>query len=272
MARYSRRSKKSNGHNQQDRWLITYADLITLLLIFFVVMYSVSHVDTAKYQVLTDSLQLTFQSDNSILDGGKGITGTAGKNTSNGGSTSTSNQAGNEGGKDTQSGATTLTNREEAFRKQESELANLMSVIEKYVKTNNLGKQVVVADKPQGISITLSDQFLFNEGQANLKSPSLATLAQLSSLFQSIDTTVSIEGHTDNLPIVNASRYQDNWELSGARALSVLRYFIDTKGLDKSKFQYAGYGDTRPSADNSTATGRQKNRRVEIIVLRQLQE
>ncbi|WP_458121154.1 flagellar motor protein MotB [Paenibacillus sp. Z6-24] len=268
MRRYSRRNKNT-GHDHKDRWLITYADLITLLLIFFIVMYSVSQIDSDKYKVLTESLQLTFQSPNSVLDGGKGVTGTAGQNVNNGGSDSEQNQAGEQGGKQ---GQEQLTSREEAFRKQEQELANLMQVIENYVQTNNLQNQVSVVDKPQGISITLSDQFLFDEGQADLKARSLGTLARLASLFQSINTTISIEGHTDSLPIVYASRYQDNWELSGARALSVLRYFIDTKRLDQANFQYAGYGATRPAADNSTAAGRQKNRRVEIIVLRQLQE
>ncbi|MFD1885659.1 flagellar motor protein MotB [Paenibacillus wenxiniae] len=273
MGRYSRRQSKQTGHDHKDRWLITYADLITLLLIFFIVMYSVSQIDSDKYKVLTESLQLTFQSQNSILDGGKGVTGTAGQSVNDGGK---GNQEGQNGqtpeGQQNSSGQETLTNREQAFREQERELANLMQVIQNYVQTNNLQGQVSVVDKPQGISITLSDQFLFDEGRADLKSGSLGTLARLASLFQSINTTISIEGHTDNLPIVHASRYKDNWELSGARALSVLRYFIDVKKLNQAKFQYAGYGATRPTADNSNPSGRQKNRRVEIIVLRQLQE
>ncbi|WP_322923942.1 flagellar motor protein MotB [Paenibacillus campi] len=270
MGRYSRRSSKPTGHDHKDRWLITYADLITLLLIFFIVMYSVSQIDSDKYKVLTESLQLTFQNphSNSILNGGKGVTGTAGQSTSEGGQSGQQGQTGQQNGQ----GQEALTNREQAFREQERELTNLMKVIQNYVQTNNLQGQVTVVDKPQGISITLSDQFLFDEGKAELKPGSLGTLARLASLFQSINTTISIEGHTDNLPIVHASRYQDNWELSGARALSVLRYFIDVKKINQAKFQYAGYGATRPTADNSTPAGRQKNRRVEIIVLRQLQE
>ncbi|WP_411343933.1 flagellar motor protein MotB [Paenibacillus sp. WLX1005] len=272
MGRYSRRKPNNSAHDHKDRWLITYADLITLLLIFFIVMYSVSQIDSGKYKVLTESLQLTFQSANSVLDGGKGVTGTAGESVDNGGQPPEQNQNGEQGGQSQNDGQETLTSREQAFREQERELGNLMQVIQNYVQTNNLQNQVSVVDKPQGISITLSDQFLFDEGKAELKDRSLGTLSRLASLFQSINTTISIEGHTDNLPIVYASRYKDNWELSGARALSVLRYFIDNKKLDQSKFQYAGYGATRPAADNSTESGRQKNRRVEIIVLRQLQE
>ncbi|MNJ76844.1 Motility protein B [compost metagenome] len=91
-------------------------------------------------------------------------------------------------------------------------------------------------------------------------------------MFSGLDTAISIEGHTDSYPIVHASTFTDNWELSGERALSVLRYFIDKEQLDPNGFQYAGYADTRPAADNSTAEGRSKNRRVEITVLRQLQQ
>ncbi|MNN40069.1 putative lipoprotein YiaD precursor [compost metagenome] len=125
---------------------------------------------------------------------------------------------------------------------------------------------------PKGISITLSDRFLFDTGKAELKSGSAKTLSKLASLFSDLDTAISIEGHTDNQPIVRASTYKDNWELSGARALSVLRYFIDKEKLNPDGFQYAGYADTRPAGDNSTAEGKAKNRRVEITVLRQLQQ
>ncbi|MBJ8191462.1 OmpA family protein, partial [Bacillus cereus] len=93
--------------------------------------------------------------------------------------------------------------------------------------------------------------------------------------FRDLKTPISIEGHTDNIPFTrssNSSTYKDNWELSGARALSVLRFFLDREQLSPSGFQYAGYADTRPVGDNSTEAGRQKNRRVEITVLRQLQQ
>ncbi|MNP41178.1 Chemotaxis protein LafU [compost metagenome] len=147
-----------------------------------------------------------------------------------------------------------------------------MTVISKYVSDNALEDQIFVADKPQGISITLSDQFVFDTGKADLKPASTPVLSKLGSLFRDIDTIVSIEGHTDNVPIKNATKYQDNWELSGARALSILRFFLDKEQLTADGFQYAGYADTRPVGDNTTANGRQSNRRVELIVLRQLQE
>ncbi|MGG6312850.1 flagellar motor protein MotB [Paenibacillus macerans] len=272
-----RRRRRSERHDTKDRWMITYADLITLLLIFFVVMYAMSRLDVEKYEVVTASLQQTFKSGDSLLELGSGITGTEDRYSHKNPPASAENGskqgegAGTTGQADS-SGQAPLTERELAFRRQEEELANLMKLIEAYIKDNRLEDQIRVADLPKGISITLSDRFLFDTGKAGLKSGSAKTLAKLASLFRQLDTVISIEGHTDSLPIVYSSEFKDNWELSGARALSVLRYFIDQEKLDPQHFQYAGYADTRPAADNATAESRQKNRRVEITVLRQLQQ
>ncbi|WP_068620515.1 flagellar motor protein MotB [Paenibacillus tuaregi] len=269
--RLSRRRQQESGESK-DRWMITYADLITLLLIFFIIMYAMSRLDVEKYQIVTESLQMTFKNGDSVLDLGSGITGTAGKNTSK---TPPSQQGAEKGNSDKQgnSGSTKpLTDREQAFRKQEEQLQNLMKMIQEYIKSNHLEDQIHVADLAKGISITLSDRFLFDVGKADLKPGSAEALNKLASLFSKLDTVISIEGHTDNQPVSAGARYKDNWELSGARALSVLRYFIDTAKLKPDEFQYAGYADTRPAADNTTDQGRQKNRRVEITVLRQLQK
>lgn len=271
-----RRGRRAERNDTKDRWMITYADLITLLLIFFVMMYAMSRLDVEKYEVVTSSLQQTFKGGDSILELGSGIIGTEGRSNpknppaSDDRGTKQGEGQGTTTGQADRSGQAPLTERELAFRKQEEELANLMKLIESYIKDNSLEDQIRVADLPKGISITLSDRFLFDTGKADLKSESAKTLAKLASLFRQLDTVISIEGHTDSLPIVYASDYKDNWELSGARALSVLRFFVDKEKLDPQHFQYAGYADTRPAADNETAEGRQKNRRVEITVLRQL--
>jgi len=265
----------------RDRWMITYADLITLLLIFFVILYAMSSLDGDKYGIVTDSLSQTFHSGNPVLDGGSGILDSGKSPVQNGDSAA----GGQSSGKDQDAGGNSAPNnaagsgtedkpsaRELAFKEQEAKLADLMGVITKYVQDNNLGDQIFVEDKPQGIAITLSDRFLFDVGASAIKAPSLPALRQLSSLFGGLGAVISIEGHTDNTPVLSSSSYKDNWELSGARALSVLRFFLEKQGLNPESFQYAGYADTRPAADNSTEAGRQKNRRVEIIVLRQLQE
>ncbi|AKG36526.1 flagellar motor protein MotB [Paenibacillus durus] len=280
MRQRGRRNRRPDGRDSSNRWMITYADLITLLLIFFVVLFAMSSLDQEKYSGVISSLQRSLQTGNGVLDGGNGIMD-GGKGEQNAGSTENGDGQSRADGHsavipsatpDSGKTAESPSPRELAFRQQEAKLAELMNVITEYVKVNDLGGQIFVADKPQGIAITLSDRFLFDVGKADLKPAALPALHQLSGLFRGIGAMVSIEGHTDNQPVLPSSRYVDNWELSGARALSVLRFFLEKGGLKSSQFQYAGYADTRPAADNATESGRQKNRRVEIIVLRQLQE
>ncbi|MCK6075630.1 flagellar motor protein MotB [Paenibacillus silvae] len=279
MSRRSKRRTKRETADHRDRWMITYADLITLLLIFFVIMYAMSNLDTGKYDVVTQSLQSTFNKSNSILELGNGLGDTPGQTISKTPSAQVQGESDNkqenpasDSEKDTPDDTNRpLTEREEQFRTQEQELQNLFNVITQYIEDNKLENQIYVADKPQGISITLSDRFLFDQGQAALKKDAAPTLSKLASLFRNLQMVVSIEGHTDNVPIGANSTYKDNWELSGERALSILRFFLDKEKLDPDHFQYAGYADTRPTGDNKTPAGRQKNRRVEITVLRQLQ-
>ncbi|MBY3619286.1 OmpA family protein [Acinetobacter sp. CUI P1] len=276
MRQRDRRKRRVETRESRDRWMITYADLITLLLIFFVILYAMSSLDTDKYNIVTGSLSETFKSGNTVLEGGNGILD-AGKTIeskpeSTDGNGNAAATARPNGESDEQMENEAPSARELAFREQEAKLAELMGVITNYVEENNLGEQIFVADKPQGIEITLSDRFLFDIGKADLKSPAFPALQQLSGLFKNIGAKISIEGHTDNTPVSSASHFNDNWELSGARALSVLRFFLDREGLNPDNFQYAGYADTQPTADNTSAAGQQKNRRVEIIVLRQLQE
>lgn len=265
MSRRSKRRGKRETVDYRDRWMITYADLITLLLIFFVIMFAMSNLDSGKYDVVTQSLQHTFNQSDSILELGEGLGETPGQTMTE---TPPSQIQGDDEAEDDNK---PLTEREEQFRSQEQELQNLFNVITQYIEDNKLENQIFVADKPQGISITLSDRFLFDQGQAALKDGAEPTLSKLASLFRDLNTVVSIEGHTDNVPVGANSAYADNWQLSGERALSVLRFFLDQEKLNPDDFQYAGYADTRPTGDNTTAAGKQKNRRVEITVLRQLQ-
>lgn len=279
MSRRSKRRGKRETIDHRDRWMITYADLITLLLIFFVIMYAMSNLDSGKYDVVTQSLQNTFNASDSILELGEGLGEKPGQTITETPPSDVQGEDPSKGeGNPPDSGAATpdddnkpLTEREEQFRSQEQELQNLFNVITQYIEDNKLENQIFVADKPQGLSITLSDRFLFDQGQAALKDGAAPTLSKLASLFRDLNTVVSIEGHTDNIPVGANSTYKDNWQLSGERALSVLRFFLDTEKLNPDGFQYAGYADTRPTGDNTTAAGRQKNRRVEITVLRQLQ-
>ncbi|UHA71638.1 flagellar motor protein MotB [Paenibacillus sp. 481] len=269
MRRRNRRNSEG-GNSSHERWLITYADLITLLMIFFVVMYAMSQVDASKYASLSQTLQSSF-GDSAALPAGAGILEGAYTKPGDTGALKTAKDGGSGDMKDDKPVAIgAITEKDLAFRKQEAQLRNFMNVIQQYVNENKLGDQIEVADTPKGIAIRMSDKLLFDLGRADLKANAIPTMDKLASLFPQLDTTVSIEGHTDNLKMSAGGRYKDNWELSAERALSVLRFFVDDKHMDASKFQIAGYGDTRPITDNDSAENRQKNRRVEIIVLRNM--
>nr|WP_246079536.1 flagellar motor protein MotB [Paenibacillus piri] len=253
----ARRSNKHADHENHERWLITYADLITLLLIFFVIMYAMSKIDTEKYQVLSQALNFEFKKADSVLPQGQGVLGrvSTAKATS---------------GDNSENGEKEKKEREEKEQKEirEKQLENLLEKIQQYIQQQNLQAQVFAADTPKGIAVTLNDLFLFDLGKAELKKEAYPILDQLATLFPTLMTTISIEGHTDNLPLATGSLYKDNWGLSNERSLSVLRYFINTAGLDPKKFISSGYADTRPVAANDNAENRAKNRRVEIVVLR----
>ncbi len=252
MRRRLRRGQRGQGSTEQhERWLITYADLITLLLIFFVILYSISQLDLQKYTQLADQLHLQFESHDGVLEGHRGIAGDL--------------KPGDNEGPDHGEGQ--LSEAELAAQREEG-LQSLFKVIQSYVAEHGLEDSIQVVDRPEGIAITLKDLFLFDLGKAELKPASEPLLTQLASLFPQLDTKISIEGHTDDIPLATGSLYVDNWGLSAARALSVLRYFIDDADLDPNQFIIAGYADTEPIATNDTEANRQKNRRVEIVVLR----
>jgi chemotaxis protein MotB len=253
----ARRGKKPEEHVNHERWLITYADLITLLLVFFIIMYAMSKIDTAKYEVLAQTLNLQFNKADSVMPQNNGVTGQFAPPKQGEGGTENSPQDMDK-----------KHQEENEQEKKEKELQDLLKQINTYIQEQNLGTQVSATDTARGVAITLNDLFLFDLGKADLKPASLPILQTLSSLFPTLNATISIEGHTDNLPLATGNPLRDNWGLSSARALSVLHYFRFTAGLDDRKFLAVAHSDTRPIANNDTEENRSKNRRVEIIVLR----
>ncbi|GAA3412727.1 flagellar motor protein MotB [Paenibacillus hodogayensis] len=256
-----RRRSKENNHSTNERWLITYADLITLLMIFFVIMYAMSKVDLAKYETLSKALQMQFADGPSIIPKGTGVMGEAVPGDS---------RAGDNAKKDPDAPEAKLedkTNQEEQAKK-EAELQNLLKVVREYIADQHLEGQVSASDTSRGIAITLNDLFLFDLGQADLKKDAYPVLEKLASLFPKLNAKVSIEGHTDDLPFAAGSLFQDNWGLSQARSVSVIRYFVNSSKLPADTFMSSAYADTKPVAPNDSEANRQKNRRVEIVVLR----
>ncbi|KQX63805.1 MULTISPECIES: flagellar motor protein MotB [unclassified Paenibacillus] len=260
----ARRGKKHEEHVNHERWLITYADLITLLLVFFIIMYAMSKVDVQKYSVLAQALNMQFQKADSVLDKGFGVSGQMTPKQGDAQTPQNQNQS-----QDDQKEEKDKTKPEENEKeKREKELQDLLKQVQAYIKDQNLEAQVSASDTERGVAITLNDLFLFDLGKADLKAASFPILQKLASLIPTLNSKISIEGHTDNLPLATGSPFKDNWGLSFARSLSVLRYFSDTAKLDNNKFIATAYADTMPKVANTSDENRSKNRRVEIIVLR----
>ncbi|MCB9746876.1 MAG: flagellar motor protein MotB [Candidatus Omnitrophica bacterium] len=154
------------------------------------------------------------------------------------------------------------------LKRELTDLERAKAELEDRLRNEINNKEIVVEDMERGLVITFVAEVLFDSGKADLKENSFGKLAKVAKVLQTTvrDLNVAVEGHTDNVPI-KYSGWKSNWELSTARSLSVLHYLIDNQNLEPTRLSAAGYGEFRPVADNKSAEGRQKNRRVEIVII-----
>lgn len=261
----ARKKKQEEAAPGSPAWMATFSDLMNLLLCFFVLLFSMSTVDVQKLQQVAAS----FSEDFSIFSGGASAIGD-GILISNG--VSQLNQLDdyiNSTGKAADS-ETNNNELEEFEEKQLAESEQLAEQIEEAVDESQFANEIDVDFTSQYVSLTLNGALLFDSGSAELREeakPLLDKIGQL--LTRYAQSTIEIEGHTDNVPIHNA-KYADNNELSSFRALSVFNYFMDTTFLDPAKIKHSGRGEYVPVADNSTPEGRAQNRRVEIKIYHSL--
>ena len=234
------------GHENAERWLLTYADLITLLMVFFVVLYSMSSADTTKWKQISTALQQAFNVD--VL---RGQTASA---------------------LDDGSSAPALP-VDNAIQDTEVPTATrIQNKIQAAVEGQSQAPDVSVGVDTQGVVIRLSGSYLFDSGRAELKPNSFGVLDAIASELKLLPNDVSVDGHTDSTPILDSPRYPTNWELSAARALAVTRYFTETDGLQSTRLEAAGFGEFRPLVPNDTRAHRALNRRVEIHLLSSVYE
>lgn len=253
--RRKRRSiKRVENHDNSDRWMITYSDLITLLLVFFIVMFSMSSIENQKFNALVTSLKTTFQG-NSILQG-------LGYPTADKGQALPSVPLVKQ---DTQ----TQKDKNKAQR-DKKKLDSLYVRLNQYIKSNHLSPQVSLNETPKGVQLTFREKILFDLGQANLKTNAEPVLQNIGGILNDVPNEVSIEGYTDNTPFRGSnSPFHSNWELSGARAQTVMNYLIQNDNLKPSRFHFVGYGQYHPVVKNDTPAHKAINRRVDIVVIRQ---
>ena len=236
----ARRQKHSGNH---DRWLVSYADFITLIFAFFVVLYSTSQADIRKQNRVASSIDQAFN----IL----GIFTGKGKGANNIPVLPPEPVAGNE------IAASHAIHEDLSHLRAQMELLLAKQIAESTVKIH--------LDK-EGLIISLREAGFYESGAATPETASLPVLEHIAQSLATEPYEIRIEGHTDNIPIHN-SQYQSNWELSSARASYLARYFVDRRDLPPSQLSTGGYAEYHPVADNNSSEGRAQNRRVDIVVL-----
>ncbi|MDE6663812.1 MAG: flagellar motor protein MotB [Lachnospiraceae bacterium] len=250
-------------------WQSTFADLMNLLLCFFVLLFSMSTVDAQKFEMIAASFNQTF----SIFSAGATAIGD-GVLISNGVSQLNElDQYINSTGK-MDTGETVSEDvasaQAELEKAQLEESEELAEKIEEALEENNLDKDIDIEFTAQYVQLTLKGSLLFDSGSVELKEAALPVLDQVGAILERYaQSTIEIEGHTDNVPMSGA-KYSNNDELSSGRALSVFNYMMQTTGLNPATVKHSGRGEYVPVADNSTPEGRTMNRRVEIKIYNSL--
>jgi chemotaxis protein MotB len=259
-----RRKQQAAEHGNDDRWLLTYADMITLLLALFIVLYAISSVNTSKFRELQTSLRDAFSGK--VITGGEGIIETGVSATRETPQSVIPNIV-----PSTPQIATPRNGVQAealAARREDDEFQRIKQQIEQYAQAHGLGNQVEAVVARRGLVVRLlTDRVLFDSGQADLKGVGMPLLGHVGNLLN-IDRIhpILVEGHTDDVPI-NTARFTSNWELSASRATEVVRYLIG-RGVPDRRFGATGYADLHPISANSTGNGRARNRRVEVVLQR----
>ena len=261
--RGGRRRLAAQHHESEDRWLLTYADMITLLMALFMVLFSITSVNKSKLEILSKTLQEAFSGK--VLPGGEAIrsTGADAKAVS----TPTASPP--------IPAITTLVGQQAApttsaaaLAKEQEDFRRLKEQIDAYAREKGIQDKLQTVIAQRGLVIRLlTDRVLFDSGAAELKPAASPVLTKVGEILRKEAThPIMVEGHTDTVPI-SGSLFPTNWELSTARASRVVRFLIGS-GVTQRRLSAAGYAALHPLASNTTAVGRSRNRRVEIVLLR----
>jgi chemotaxis protein MotB len=283
MARGRVGGRRRGAHKEEEsneRWLLTYADMITLLMALFMVLFSISSVNISKVQVLQKSLRAAFSGD--ILPGGKAIAKPGASANASHAPSSVDVQAitpitapasptlqssvAHAAPVSTAAAKATAT-AQLAAERQETLFTQIKHELDAYAKAHGFGSKVQTSIEARGLVIrVLTDDLLFASGQAALSGRSTSLLGEIAQLLDLAGGhPIDVEGNTDNVPIHGP--YPSNWELSTARASTVVRFLVG-RGVAPSRLTATGYADQHPIASDATAAGRARNRRVEIVLKR----
>ena len=267
----AKKKKKDSGGGAAN-WMNTFADLMNLLLCFFVLLFSMSSVDADKFEALVQSLEHSFsilpQGGSSIGDGQMVAAGVNQLQLLDQYYKEAANSASKEEGEDNEEEE---QNPEQALKEEMAEAGlkeseEMAEQLEKLLEEQRIGDQVEVDANAQFVRLTLNGALLFDSGQSQLREDALPLVDKLSLILENYDSSlIDIEGHTDNVPISN-EKYESNDVLSAYRAFAVKDYVLGKTVLEAGKINATGCGEYNPVADNGTPEGRARNRRVEIKI------
>lgn len=233
-----RKKKETNSSSGGGGWITTFSDLMSLLLTFFILLYSMSSVSLEKFQEASNSIQSAFNGGDSVIEG----------------STATDTE--------TKTELETETIEETI----DPELIEMYNEVVAFLEANEMTAQASVEYDQDGIYVNIQESILFGSGSAIIADSGKSTLNDLGELIQQFENDVVVEGYTDNVPM-NNSLFSSNWELSTGRALSVLRYLSEERQVDPTRLSAKGYGEYHPIAPNDTEENKEKNRRVNIVLV-----
>lgn len=216
-------------------WMSTYGDMVTLLLCFFVLLFSFATLDVQKFEAIAQSMSGSL----GVLDSGMTVN------------------------------MEPLANAFPADSPSEEieEFQKLYDEMNEYIEENNLQASITLRLDERGLLMRFMDNVLFDSGKADLTPKAQEIINKVAEIIRQNDKNVRVEGHTDNVPI-NTYRFPSNWELSTTRAVNVVKYLIVENGIEAKRLSASGYADQHPVDDNNTAEGRRNNRRVDMVILR----
>lgn len=248
-------ARKRKKHDHEDHvdesWLIPYADLLTLLLALFIVLFASSSIDAAKYEQMAKSFNVVFTGGTGVMD-------------------QSSMQSTEETENSNQTKKSAEDEEEEEAKAKARDQAVLTKVkkqVDSFIADKKLGSKLETKLTDEGLLITIEDSIFFDSGRAVIRSQDVPLAKEISKLLViNPARDIVISGHTDNVPIRN-SEFESNWYLSAIRAVNFLNILLENSNLDQENFSTKGYGEFKPIASNDTAEGRSKNRRVEVLIL-----
>ncbi|RFU62922.1 flagellar motor protein MotB [Peribacillus glennii] len=246
------RKKKHKKHEEHldESWLVPYADILTLLLALFIVLFASSSVDANKFKQMSTVFE-------QIFDGGTGVM-------------EQQSPVESQDPSDTKDAGKELheqTEKDDLGKKEQKELSDIQRKVNQYIQAKQLTNKLGTELTDEGLLVTIRDNVLFESGSADVRQEDEKVSKEISDLLvMDPPRSIVISGHSDNIPI-QTYQYESNWDLSVMRAVNFMKILLENKKLDPAWFSAKGYGEFKPVSSNKTEQGREKNRRVEILIM-----